>query len=270
MRRYNRIKAVFGAAKSIKAPPINYEYDTVQKLVITGLDLPLYYEVDFCNVGDADTITVVSDEEGAVIPDDCFLSGKDIKAYIVVGGDDGSVQTRYEITIPVKKRPRRTDIQPTPAEQTQINSLVAAMNDAVERSASSASDAEGSAIDARDSAEQAEDSAEQAKGYADSAEDSAREASEYEERSRRSAEEAERSAESSAESESNAAESESRAEQSAVDANQSAERAEQAAASSGYLFFHIDENGDLILERTRNTQVDFSLVDGDLILQEAV
>ena len=54
---------------------------------------------------------------------------------------------------------------------------------------------------------------------------------------------------------------------SASEAATSADRAEQAAAQSGYMFFYIDENGDLIYERTRNVNVDFSLIDGDLYVE---
>ena len=54
----------------------------------------------------------------------------------------------------------------------------------------------------------------------------------------------------------------------AASAAADADRAEQAAAASGYMFFHIDENGDLIYQRTPNvTQVDFYLDDGDLYLE---
>lgn len=56
--------------------------------------------------------------------------------------------------------------------------------------------------------------------------------------------------------------------QCAASAQTDADRAEQAAAQSGYMYFYIDDNGDLIYERTPNvTQVDFYLDDGDLYLE---
>lgn len=58
-----------------------------------------------------------------------------------------------------------------------------------------------------------------------------------------------------------------RAEASAENAAAEADRAEQAAANAGYMFFHIDENGHLIYERTDNTQVDFYLEDGHLYVE---
>lgn len=45
------------------------------------------------------------------------------------------------------------------------------------------------------------------------------------------------------------------------------EQAEIASANAGYMFFHIDENGHLIYERTPNTQVDFYLLNGDLYVE---
>ena len=50
-------------------------------------------------------------------------------------------------------------------------------------------------------------------------------------------------------------------------AAESAAKAEQAAVNAGYMFFCIDENGDLIYERTSNTQVDFCLLDGNLYVE---
>ena len=57
------------------------------------------------------------------------------------------------------------------------------------------------------------------------------------------------------------------ASQAATNALNSADRAEQAAQNAGYMFFDIDENGDLIYERTTNVDVDFSIVDGDLYVE---
>ena len=45
-----------------------------------------------------------------------------------------------------------------------------------------------------------------------------------------------------------------------------AEMAEQSAADAGYMNFHINEDGDLIMERTDNVDVTFFLEDGDLYL----
>ena len=60
------------------------------------------------------------------------------------------------------------------------------------------------------------------------------------------------------------------AEDSAVSAEESEEwahAAEQAAGQSGYMFFHIDERGHLIYERTPNVEVDFYLQGGHLYVE---
>lgn len=130
---YNRIPVAFGNMRQITGPCINYQYDVKQTLVIKGLDLPEYYEVDFCNEGDAQTITMVGTGDGVQIPDDLLLTGKNVKAYIILAGvDEDAVQTRYEITLPVRSRPARSDIQPTPAEQQQIDELIQRLNEAVD------------------------------------------------------------------------------------------------------------------------------------------
>lgn len=137
---YNRIPVAFGGLKKVTGSPINYQYDVTQILVISGLALPEYYEVDFCNEGDAQSITMVGTADGVAIPDEFLQTGKKVKAYIVVQGEDeGAVETRYEITIPVNPRPRRTDIEPTPAEQLQIDELVEALNDGVRKAEQGAS-----------------------------------------------------------------------------------------------------------------------------------
>lgn len=116
---------------TVFGPCINFQYDEKQILVISGVDLPEYYEVDFCNDGDSSTITMVGTSDGVQIPDEFLTTGKYVKAYVVVQGEDeGAVETRYEITLPVRKRPVRTDIEPTPAEQQQIDSLVAILEQA--------------------------------------------------------------------------------------------------------------------------------------------
>lgn len=185
---YNKIPVVFGASNFAVASLANYQYDTVQFLVIEGLELPEYYEVDFCNVDDEQTITMVGTASGVQIPDNFLLDGRDIKAYIVIA-EDGSVETRYEVTIPVVKRPERSDIEPTPTEQLLIDDLITALSDGVTRAGSAAESAGSYATIAANQSEEAE-------GYAlasANAKDSALEA-------QRKAEEANESAENYAES----------------------------------------------------------------------
>ena len=76
---YNKIPAVFsGTSRIAVADPVNYQYDVTQILVISGLELPEYYEVDFCNVGDAQTVTMIGTDDGVAIPDVFLATGKKI------------------------------------------------------------------------------------------------------------------------------------------------------------------------------------------------
>lgn len=62
--------------------------------------------------------------------------------------------------------------------------------------------------------------------------------------------------------------SDARLAQAVQDAEDAADHAEQAAATSGYMRFYIDENGDLILQRTDNVDVEFYLYDGSLYVRD--
>lgn len=139
---YNKIYVSFGALRKIISAPINYQYDVTQILVIEDLELPEFYEVDFCNEGDSITKTMIGTASGVEIPDNYLKTGRNVKAYIVIVGTEEDVQTRYEITIPVTKRPLRDDIPLTNDQQKQVDSLVAALNSGVERAEEAADSAE--------------------------------------------------------------------------------------------------------------------------------
>ena len=129
---YNHIPVSFGALRVITAPHVLYQEDVVQFLDITGLDLPELFNVDFCNVGDSTTRPMTGENGSVRIPDEYLATGKNIEAYILLTGtDEGAVETRYKVTIPVKNRPTRTDIQPTPAERLEIDVLTEQLNTAV-------------------------------------------------------------------------------------------------------------------------------------------
>ena len=223
-----------------------YMEDYGQVLMIEGIDLPSVYQVDFSNhLMSGDSVTMLGNEDGVTIPTQFFDTGKDVYAFLYMVGDSWG-RTTAVIRIPNKRRPNRTDETPTPEEQSVIDQTISALNTAVE---ATAADAEQTASDAA-RAEAARDRAETA------------------------ANSAETSASAAATSETNAAQSESTASAAATSASASAasavtnaERAEQAAGLSGYMFFYIDENGDLHYQRTDNVDVDFYLNDGDLYVR---
>ena len=210
------------------------------------LDLPTAYQVDFSNkLASGTALTVVGNSDGALIPQSLIDSGKDVYAFLYYVGDSFG-KTTHVWRINNNRRAGRGHPAPDPEQQSVIDATIAALNNAVE---ATAADAEQTASDAA-RAEAARDRAETA------------------------ANSAEASATNAAQSEANAAQSESTASAAATSASQSAqsayadaERAEQAAAQSGYMFFYIDENGDLHYQRTDNVDVDFYLNDGDLYVR---
>ena len=223
-----------------------YMEDYGQVLKIEGIDLPSVYQVDFSNnLLRGTSMTVLGHADGVAIPDEYISTGRDVYAFLYLTGDSWG-RTIATIRIPNKTRPKRTSEIPTPTQQSVIDQTIAALNDAVE---STAADAEQTASDAA--------RAEAARTAAETAEDNA-----------------EASATAAAQSEANASTSASTASAAATSASASAssayadaERAEQAAGQSGYMFFYIDENGDLRYQRTDNVDVDFYLNDGDLYVR---
>ena len=164
---YNKIYAQIGDERHIVLDPINYQYDVKQILVISGETVPDYYEADVCNVGDTATLTMVGTAaDGVEIPDKFLLDGRNVLVYVVIPGSGGDVQTRYDITIPVDERAEREDIDPSEAEQQQIDSLINALNSGVGRAETAATAAEESATDAEGSAGEAEDQAKNAEAWA--------------------------------------------------------------------------------------------------------
>lgn len=238
-----------------------FQYDYGIKLKFVDVDLPPFYEVHFSNSPEIGTAkTSIGDENGVLIPDEYLRTGSYVYAWLFVhtGNDDG--ETVYKITIPVRKRPEPSDEQPTPQEQSVIEQAIAALNVAIERTSASEQNAAESAETASQKASEASASATASANSASASEQSAQ-------ASASSASQSAQSATASANSASQSAQSASASAQSASESATSADRAEQAAAQAGYMFFYIDEHGDLIYQRTPNTQVDFYLHDGDLYVR---
>lgn len=124
-----------------------YQYDYGQILKITGVELPVSYEVLFSLDG-RPTVTVLGDEDGVQIPDIYLMTASLITAYIFLhaGTDDGA--TELVINIPVKERPFATNEQPTEVQQDLITQTIAALDAGVEAAEAAQSAAEDAAEDA--------------------------------------------------------------------------------------------------------------------------
>jgi len=257
------ISATFDGWETARTSPI-FQYDYGQLLVLTDLELPASYEVHFStDENGGASYTVLGDENGVAVPDVLIAEGKYIFAFVFLheGTDDG--ETEYKITIPVKKRPEIAYVEP-PAEQVDIISqTIAAMNDAADRAAGSATAAAGSATEAAASATAAEGSASDAAASATQSAGSAEQAGTYAGNAASSAAQAGTYA-------GNAESSAAQSAQSAADAEHYADLAGQGAASAGYMEIQIDESGHLIYTRTDAVDVDFSLDDSGHLIMEAV
>lgn len=214
---YKYITVSFGALRKITGPALQWQYNEKQYLKIKGLDLPEYYAVDFMNQGDTDTITMTPTSEGVLIPDQFLLDARPLIAYIVVI-DGESVNTIAQITFPVNPRGARTDMSPKPAEQQQIEQLIATMNEAVENAADSAEESERQA---GISDERATDSEAWAVGQRDGVDVDATDETYHN------------------------------------NSKYWSQMAEQAAGRDGWVSFYIDENGHLHYVKTENAALSF-------------
>lgn len=238
------IAALGGGRTTVTAS--RYMEDYGQVLKITGVELPDVYQVDFANSPtDGNSVTMVGNADGVLIPRQFFDTGQDVYAFLYITRADAG-RTMATIRIPNKRRPHRTNEEPTPEEQSVIDQTIAALNEAVEQTAA---DAEQTASDAT-RAEAAREGAESAEANAEA-----------------SASAAATSEANAAQSASTASAAETSASQSAQSALINADRAEQAAAQSGYLWFYI-EDGKLYMDRTPNTKVNFYMQDGKLYVEE--
>lgn len=152
------VTKVHFSGRSATAAPL-YQYDYGQKLAFCGLDLPATYEVHFAVEGASETVTVLGDDTGVLIPDEYLQTGKQIFAWLFLheGEDDGA--TEYKVTIPVLTRPEPSETQPTPVQQDVITQAIAALQAETGRAETAAENAETSAGNAEASAQRAEEAA---------------------------------------------------------------------------------------------------------------
>ena len=116
-----------------------YQYDKGQVCVFDDIELPDAYKVVFSNyLTGENSITMIGGENGVGVPDDFLQTGLTIYGWVYLseGQDDG--QTVKHFTIPVEKRPKDTDETPTQEEQTEIEQIIVALNDAVDKAETAA------------------------------------------------------------------------------------------------------------------------------------
>lgn len=120
----NILIATFDGEQTTRTEAL-YQWDYGQVLRLADLELPELYEVDFASCGRS--ITMLGGPDGVDIPDELLMTGQTITAYVVLKAGEEDRETEYQALIPIIKRPQPTDIEPTPAQQTTIDRLIALM-----------------------------------------------------------------------------------------------------------------------------------------------
>ncbi len=119
------------AGRTVCTTKTVYQYNQGMILRLLGIDLPQAYTVDFANSVTGRSISQVGGESGVTIPDQFFVPGSTIHAWVVLSGTGYSV-TRYHIMIPISPRAMRTNETPTPSQQSALDEAIAALNQALE------------------------------------------------------------------------------------------------------------------------------------------
>ena len=110
-----------------------WQYDYGQTLKIEGLDLPEAYEVHFSNTDESgSTKTQIGTADGVTIPDEYLTSGEPVYVFIYLHDGETDGETENKVKLPVRKRPKPSDVEPTPQEQSTITQTIAALNTAVD------------------------------------------------------------------------------------------------------------------------------------------
>lgn len=125
----NRIlTAYFIGSRNVKTSAL-YQYDYGQMLRFNNLNLPATYEVHFSNTDNSgNTTTVLGDENGVLIPDTYLETGLPIFAWVFLHDTETDGETEYKVEIPVTKRAKPTNEQPSPVQQDIITQAIAALN----------------------------------------------------------------------------------------------------------------------------------------------
>lgn len=123
----NILRVKFGKETQITSTPL-YQYDYGQKVKIFGLDLPAHYEVHFSNYERGDATVIMASSNEFDIPDTYFQNGRDIYIWIYLHAGKSDGETEYQITIPIIKRAKPTDEEPTQEQQNIITQTIATLN----------------------------------------------------------------------------------------------------------------------------------------------
>ena len=121
------IPAVFTAYPTTTTKPRN-QWDYGQVLNISGqIDLPEAFEAHFCCEGDPTTVTQIGQHGLVEVPYEYMETGRTVLCYIFLHDASTDGRTMYTIRIPILRRPKPTDLEPTPVQHDAITEAIGAM-----------------------------------------------------------------------------------------------------------------------------------------------
>lgn len=154
--------------QAYRTEPI-WQYDVGHVLNLEGFDnLPETFQMHYSHSAMGDAITQIGSNGQVSLPDEFAQTSAPIFAWVYVAEDDTGL-TKYTIEIPVMRRAKITNQEPTPVEQSAIDQAISALNAGVSSAETAAANAESSEDAASASAESAYRSSEAAAGAAESA-----------------------------------------------------------------------------------------------------
>ena len=264
MNDINVTKVVFEQNEVYKKTDNLWQYDYGQILSVTGLNLPKVVNIDFSLTdGKGESITKVGMTQDSVtvvsIPNILLKNEnaqKDYSIYAFIYVSDGEKgNTVRKIVIPVRNRPVPKDVV-TPEEEKIFDEVVNAVNKAAER-------AETSEKNAKQSETKAEQSYQNTLKLEEHVNEQAKHVdNEVEEFEKTSNERLEKTNEWMNKAEAWTHGHVDYPENNEDNAKYYSELAKQSAEQAGFVKFHINEFGRLILQRTQNIKdsLDFRLI----------
>ena len=94
--------------------------------------LPEIFRVDFSNSTRGKAKSMIgSASGGVVIPDEYFMPGSTIYAWVVLFPTENSAVAEWQISIPIDPKAKATDEEPTPQQESVIDQTINALNTAV-------------------------------------------------------------------------------------------------------------------------------------------
>ena len=162
--------------QAYRTEPI-WQYDVGHVLNLEGFDnLPETFQMHYSHSQMGDAITQIGSNGQVSLPDEFAQTSAPIFAWVYVAEDDTGL-TKYTIEIPVMRRAKITNQEPTPVEQSAIDQAISALNAGVARAETAAANAESSGDAAATAAQTATKKANDATSAATSAQGSASAAS---------------------------------------------------------------------------------------------